>query len=56
MPLRKIADVPKACMDPEHHPPSHIVLEPGVYEYTCPACGRVTRFMIPNLQSFVELP
>ena len=47
--LRKIADVPEPCLSPEHDPPSHIVLEPGVYEYTCPACGETKSFVIPRI-------
>ncbi len=45
--LKKIADAPKPCFDSEHNPPSHIVLEPGKYEYTCPSCGKVTIFTVP---------
>lgn len=35
--FRKIND--GQCMHPEHKPPMHIVLSPGVWEYTCPCCG-----------------
>jgi predicted RNA-binding Zn-ribbon protein involved in translation (DUF1610 family) len=28
------------CSHPEHNPPGQIVLPPGLYEYTCPGCGR----------------
>jgi len=28
------------CRHPEHNPPTMIVLEPGLYEHTCPACGK----------------
>lgn len=45
--LEKIKDASKPCMHPEHKPPTHIVLEPGTYKYTCPACGEVTVFEIP---------
>lgn len=43
MPLRKIDEGPRqlSCTDPEHMPPSHMLLEPGLYEHTCPACGQV---------------
>ncbi len=39
--FRKIANVPEFgfCKHPEHDPPKHIVLDPGVYEYQCPACA-----------------
>jgi hypothetical protein len=51
MPLRKIDDGNKngkdLCRHPEHKPPMHIVLEPGTYEHTCPACGNKTIFTVP---------
>lgn len=46
MTLRKIAEIKKACRHPEHNPPSHIVLETGIYEYTCPGCGETYRFRV----------
>ena len=45
--LRKTGEARPPCMSPEHNPPSHIVLEPGDYEYTCPSCGRVVNFSVP---------
>ena len=45
--LRKIADAPNPCRHPEHNPPGNIVLDPGTYEYVCPACGKVSRFVVP---------
>lgn len=39
----------KPCLSPEHNPPSHIVLQPGTYEYTCPSCGTTMRFTIPYI-------
>ena len=49
--LRKIADeyVPRPCLNPEHDPPSMIVLEPGTYEYTCPGCGETVTFSVPSV-------
>lgn len=35
------------CLNPEHNPPSHIVLEPGKHTYQCPACGKITKFEVP---------
>lgn len=46
MPTRKIADLEKPCMDPEHNPPSHQVFEDGVYEHECPSCHKKTRFTV----------
>lgn len=39
--MKKICDFPyeKVCRHPDHNPPSMIVLDPGVYEHTCPKCG-----------------
>lgn len=47
--LRKIADAPRPCLSPEHNPPSMIVLEPGVYEYTCPSCGKTVTFTVAGV-------
>lgn len=47
--LVKVADVPwvrPPCRNPNHDPPQHIVLEPGVYEHTCPGCGQKQVFTI----------
>lgn len=55
MPLRKVDDKESwikkpedTCRHPEHDPPNMIVLDPGAYEYTCPSCGKVTRFYVPQ--------
>lgn len=37
------------CTSPSHNPPSHIVLTPGKYEYTCPQCGYKTIFIVPAI-------
>lgn len=47
--IRKIGEVPVPCSHPEHYPPSHMVLPPGRYEHTCPACGRRTEFTVPSI-------
>ena len=47
--LRKIADAEPPCLSHEHNPPSHMVLSPGTYEYTCPACGETTTFVVPMI-------
>ncbi len=43
---RKVADAPIPCAAPDHHPPSHQVFEPGVYEHVCGVCGRKTTFNV----------
>lgn len=57
MSLRRI-DVPKydrtECKSPEHNPPMHIKLEPGIYEHTCPVCGAKRVFTVPGV-SYGEL-
>lgn len=45
--LRKIRDIKPPCLSPEHNPPNNIVLEPGEYEYICPACGHRVEFIVP---------
>jgi hypothetical protein len=49
--LRKITEIIKPCNHPEHYPPKYLVLRDGVYEYTCPACGKSSFFRVerPNL-------
>lgn len=47
--IRKIRDIPAPCNHPEHNPPTHMVLSPGVYENVCPGCGRVTVFTVQNV-------
>lgn len=38
--------ITKKCYDPEHRPPGHVVLPPGIYEYTCPGCGETRRVVV----------
>jgi len=46
--VKKIGDFGghKPCLNPEHKPPMHIVLENGVYEHICPGCGHKTIFTV----------
>ena len=46
--LRKIADLPELCHHPEHNPPTHYFYQDGVYEYTCPGCGKTQILTIRN--------
>ena len=46
MPTKKISDEKRLCSHPEHHPPSHMVYEPGTYEHTCPSCGQKITFVV----------
>jgi hypothetical protein len=45
---RKIADLPKVCCDPYHNPPTHMFYEDGVWEHTCPSCGKTKTFTVRN--------
>jgi hypothetical protein len=47
--LRKISESKKRCNNPEHNPPMFISLEPGTYEYICPACGHRQVFTVPEI-------
>jgi hypothetical protein len=53
MPLRKIKDFGprEICNHPGHNPPTMIVLSPGIYEHTCPACGKQQQFIVNRLSS-----
>jgi hypothetical protein len=48
MPTRKIGEVveTRRCYDTSHDPPSMMVWEPGVYEHTCPSCGKKQTFVV----------
>lgn len=53
MPFRKVPETEgelprKVCRHPEHEPPTMRVLEPGAYEWTCPACGAVRTVRVPR--------
>ena len=50
MPFIKKEKLPekKICRHPEHDPPGHIVLEPGIYTYQCPACKKAVTFTVPE--------
>ena len=48
MPLEKIGEVRRPCNDPDHNPPSMIVLPDGVYRHTCPSCGSVVVFTVAS--------
>jgi hypothetical protein len=37
------------CNNPEHNPPSHIVLQPGEHTYQCPGCGEKVTFVVRRL-------
>lgn len=50
LPTKKIDDqvTTAACRHPDHDPPKLIVLEPGLYEHTCPGCGRKRNFRVTS--------
>lgn len=47
--LEKIGDIDPPCFNPCHNPPGMIVLQPGVYKHTCPSCGKVVIFTVPQI-------
>ncbi len=52
MPIRKLPEeITDTCLNPEHNPPTHMYLEGGRYEYTCPSCGQKTVFSVPTITS-----
>lgn len=50
MPTRKISDnrlpIAEVCLDPQHYPATMVVRDAGTYEHTCPACGKMTHFVV----------
>jgi transposase len=48
MPTRKIRDLDpqEKCLNRDHEPPRNMVYSEGVYEHTCPGCGKVTVFTV----------
>lgn len=46
MPTRRIAELPQICRHPEHDPPRMQMLEPGLYEHTCPSCRSTQMFVV----------
>jgi len=40
----------KRCNASDHNPPSHVILEPGQYEYTCSSCGHTTTINVPEIR------
>jgi hypothetical protein len=43
---RKVGDIIRPCVHPEHNPPMHMVYADGLYEHICPGCGKKSRFSI----------
>lgn len=63
--MRKISELPEDtklwtyqnpnCLNPEHEPPRHINLEPGIYEHICPSCGnKIIVNIYPNKMSYLS--
>jgi len=51
VPTRRIGDLIRidllrACLHPEHDPPTHQVFENGVYEHECPGCRATQTFVV----------
>ncbi len=46
MPTKKISDLQDRCTSRGHNPPTNQVFRPGIYEHTCPACGKRTVFTV----------
>lgn len=46
MSLQKIGELKPPCNHPEHNPPSHMVLSPGIYRHICPSCGEGVEFVV----------
>jgi hypothetical protein len=44
-------DRKEVCKSPEHNPPGHIVLKPGIHTWKCPKCGKEITFIVPEVIS-----
>ena len=44
--LDKLEELECPCLSREHNPPSHMVLKPGKYKWTCPSCGKEQIFYV----------
>ncbi len=40
----------KRCTNPEHNPPTMIVLPPGSHVWVCPACGHEQTVYVPDVR------
>lgn len=47
--MKKIKDAPKECLNPEHKPAKHVVLDLGTYEHVCPGCGKKYIIKVPRI-------
>ncbi len=48
MSTEKIGEVSPPCFDSGHDPPGMMVYVPGIYRHTCPSCGKVVEFTVPD--------
>lgn len=39
------------CHHPEHEIPTHLMLQPGIYEHECPGCGLKLTYEMPGVYS-----
>lgn len=39
----------RGCNSPSHNPPRHRVYSSGTWQHTCPSCGNVTIFVVPDV-------
>jgi len=45
----RIAAPKPLCRHPEHNPPGAMLFQPGTWQHTCPSCGEVTTFEVPEI-------
>ena len=55
MPTRKIADIVRPCLSPDHNPPTHMYYPDGVYEHVCSQCGARIVFTVRS-PYYIERP
>lgn len=49
MPFVKSVPIEPTCVHPEHKPPSHVVLKPGLHTWECPGCGKQQTMWVPEV-------
>jgi hypothetical protein len=54
--LKRIGDSPELCAHPQHKPPIHQYLEPGIYEHECPRCHAKVQFRVQQIVTLIPAP
>lgn len=47
--IEDIEDLKQECNSSEHNPPTHIYLQPGLWEWSCPNCQKTKIVRVPKI-------